>query len=504
MKIVKIWPPLVIGAAFFAAFKFFGAPAQAELKVMSNGIAPVTAYDPSSAVFAPAYFLLENIFSPLLEYSSGDELVSGAAERFEWAGSEARFTMRSGFMTADGRAIDAADAEQSLKRLFILGGREPDLLRALLCGGAPLKKLSDPCPGLEVREGGRVLAMKFSERKPFLFHLLTNISYAVIPRGSIEPATLKIKDYRNTSGPYFVSRDAGGGSIELQANPHHYRYSEDIPQKVRIIPLLENLKNEEALGRLLSGKIDYMPIFLVRNADDKARFVSANSGYNAHFSQPIRMVYAVFTDRGLKTLTAEERFFIAKKLRGLYKARRERCEAPDQIFKMEGALSRPQLQAIRGRLEAPAERVIKKKLTAPGLFSYFWGDAEDIKKWLPNAAESVPPGPGAPARPAEPDFRLVGGDIGFQDDVGLVSYYLDMDFFRMTAPEKKDWFEKYAAFRDKKDRMKMLQTLHYRTLAAAHVLPVALLPYASVARKPWAFEAPGMVAGDQLWRLKRN
>jgi hypothetical protein len=94
--------------------------------------------------------------------------------------------------------------------------------------------------------------------------------------------------------------------------------------------------------------------------------------------------------------------------------------------------------------------------------------------------------------------------VGFQDEIGLLSFYLGKDFFRLSPAEKEKWFADYLAAPDKLERKNMLRSLHYETLRNAYVIPVALFPYASVARKPWHFNFPEMVAGDHLWRLRRK
>lgn len=502
MRCARIWPPLLLGAVFFAACNVSGPSKVPELKVLLNSSRPVTVYDTSSIIYIPDYFFLENTYSPLLEYSSSDELVSGIAEQFGWVGNEARLRIRSGLKTIDGVTLDAADAELSLKRLFILGGAQYDYLRGLLCGGEGLGSLSDPCPGIEVRDSGRELVLKFSERKSFLFHLLTNITFAVIPKGAIDPVTLKIRDYRNTSGPYYVKSDAGNGNIELAANPYHYRYSEDMPQAVKIIPLTRRIENKDALDMLLNGEIDYLINGLVRSPDDKLGFVSLNPGYSVHFSQPVRLVYAVFTQNGLRKLTRAERFLVGAKLRQLYVARRKICESPDQIFRMEGALSREQLGEVRGYLNIAQDSVVKKKVRTLGVFGYFRKDWDIVKKYLPNIIDAEQSGDKKSLE--EPDIIINACDVGFQDDVGLISYYLSMEFFDLNAKQKKEWFASYAAAPDKKERMKILRELHYKTLSDARVMPLALLPYASVARKPWEFNSPGLVSGDNLWRLRKR
>lgn len=503
MKLVRVLPPLLIGVAFFCLFRPAVGAGPAPFTVLLGSSGPASLYDPAAIRYSRDYFFLENLFSPLVEYSAADELVSGLAERFEWTGREARFTMRAGVKTADGRAIDAYDAELSLKRLFILGGGQ-EFLKPLLCGDKQLASLADQCPGLAVAGDGRVLVMKLPEKKPFVFHLLANISYAVIPGGSLDAKTLRITDYRNTSGPYYVARDSVDGGLELAANPGHYRYSPAMPQSVKIIPLDGELENEQILSRFREKSADYLPAGLVRSPGDKADFVSANPGYSLRLSRPMRMIYAVFTDSGMKRLSGPERFFIAGKLRGLFGARHAMAELPGQIFSMEGGLSREQLEDIRGRFSAPGGPVLRKTVRARRLYGYFSQDEAAIKEWLPGVVYSDLEPQGGGRAPAPDDLYLLGCDVGFQDDIGLVSYYLGMDFFDMTADGKKKWFSAYLAAPDKKNRIKMLQALHYETLAGGRALPLALLPYASVARKPWTFVFPGLLAGDHLWRLRKE
>lgn len=497
--------PLKYAAAvFFLGAALAGCGRPSELRVFFNSAFPVSSYDPGRAYYAQDYLFLENVYSPLVEYSSGDELVSGAAASFGWAGGEAVFGMRPGLKTADGRPIDAYDAELSLKRAFIIGGPEQDLLKGLVCGPAPLKKLSDACPGLSVRDGGRTLAMKLPERKPFLFHLLANIPFAVLPRGSFDPATLKITDYRNTSGPYFVASEEPGGFWRLRANPFHYRYSPDMPQTVAAVPLTRYISNEEALATLTSGRADYLIIGLVRNPSEKFRFVEENRGYSASLTQPIRMVYAVFTDRGLKRLSRAERFLIGRKLRERYLAGRRMCEAPFQLFRMEGALSREQLAEVKGLLEGAPETKITKKVQAGWLTRYLFRKEDGVADILPNLTEPRNSNGQSGADAAGDDFFLNGGDVGGQDDIGLVSYYMDSEFFDMKPADKKAWLAHYVSVPGKRERAALLRDLQYRTLTEARVLPVALMGYSSVVRAPWKFDSPTMIAGDHFWRLRRS
>lgn len=496
-------PLLVAGAAlcFFAGCSW--RPEPQPLRVLVDSSSTVSGYDPAALNLTRDYFFSENLFSPLLGYSSDNQLVSELAERFYWSGDEAVFIMRQGLKTAGGAQLDAYDAEFSLKRAFVLGGTSYRFLSRMLCGKDALKKIGDSCHGISVRDGGRTLALKLGAPKPYVFHLLANIAYAVVPRGSADPATLRLTDYRNTSGPYFVESSADGGDMVWKANPRHYRYSEEMPLEVRIVGEREYTSNEAALDLLDKGKADYLPAFVVLKPEDKDDFATAREGYSLHFSRPIRLIYAVFTG-GMKRLSKEERFFIARKLRSLYPLRRRMSEAPYQLFSMEGALSREQLAEVSARLDGGPEPVIRKTVEARRLYSYFWLDGEEISKWLPGLVYADKSPARLRKKPPPTDLVLGGGDIGCQEDVGLVLYYLEKEFFDMQPREKDKWLAAYVAAGGKEARMLLLRELQYRTLSEGRVAPIGLMPYASLARKPWKFNYPAALAGDHLWRLRRK
>ena len=134
---------------------------ETNINVAFPGYEGAASYDPVKIHFAVAYTFLADTFSPLVEYSVTGELVSAAAERFEWIGNEAHFTMRKNLKTIDGHGIDAYDAETSFKRMFILGGNTHGNLKDMLCPGAKMDSLNAVCPGLEVRDNGRTFVMKF-------------------------------------------------------------------------------------------------------------------------------------------------------------------------------------------------------------------------------------------------------------------------------------------------------------------------------------------------------
>lgn len=470
--------------------------------MVSKDDQPVTAYDPADPRDNSDFFYLENLFSPLVEYSASGALVSGAAESFYWKGGEARFRLRDGLATAEGRPITAEDAALSLKRLFVLGGEKYSFLSVPLCGAAP-RSLSAPCPALRAEDGGRTLVMEFPEPKTYLFRLLANINYAVIPAASFDPATLKITDYRNTSGPYYADSDSGGGRIALKANPRHYRYSPDMPASVTIVPVDERMPKAEVMELLKEGKADYLPLSIVRRPEDKRAFAAEQPGYSLHLTRPLRLLSVIFTPKGRARLTRRERFFIASRLNEVYLGRNLMGGTPGQIFHLEGSLTRGQLQALSRAMEPQGRTQIGKRVAADKLYNYFPLDGEAIKKWLPDLVYADRQRQRTGNGPA-PDFRVFSGEIGLQDDIGLVLHYLDSDFFGLEPGEKRAWLRRYLSAADKRARMELLRNLQFEAMLEARTLPVGLMPYASLARKPWEFNYPEAIAGDKLWLLRRH
>lgn len=486
-----------------------GRPGGECLKVPFAPNGPAKHYDPININYASDVSFLENVYSTLVEYSPEGQLVSGLAAKFWWEGPEARFEMRRGVVTADGFAVDAYDAELSLKRLFVKGGEKYSFMQALLCGKQRLKDLSEACPGLEVRDGGRLLVMKFEKPRSFLFPLLTSAYFGVVPRRSMDGKTLEITDYRNTSGPYFVEKDSPDGDIVLKANRAHYRYSAEMPQDVCLAPI-KDFAPEALLGLLTDRKGDYLLLDVARYPDVKIAYAQRNRDFRLHLTHPIRGLYAVFTPRGLRRLTPQERRIIGKNLRASFSRLHPGYDVPDQIFTMEGGLDLEQRGRLRALMAAvPENGVVSKPMVAWRLFNYFGKDKDEILKRMPGVKSLGSDGlPGfvdyAKAGLVEPDFYIAGSDIGLQEDIGLLSYYLDLEFFDIPKKRKKDWLKKYVDSADKKERMNMLRELQYKTLLNAAVVPLSVHPYAALVRGDWDFRLTRMNASNPVWRLRRR
>jgi ABC-type transport system substrate-binding protein len=217
---------------------------------------PLNVYEPTKIHYAPEYIFLENVFSPLIElHQENGDIVPGIADRFEWVGNELHFHIRDGIKTVSGIPITAFDAEFSLKRLLVKSGNTHGNFHDLMCIDSEIKKITDSCPGIRVE--GNTLILAPGKKKEFLLPMVAALDFAIIPKGSVDPKTLDIIDYKNTSGPYFVKEDDGKGNIHLEVNPFHYHFRKNIPQTVILVPSgIDGYPS--SIEQFRANKVDYI------------------------------------------------------------------------------------------------------------------------------------------------------------------------------------------------------------------------------------------------------
>lgn len=485
-----------------------GAMTNNVFRVVFSNRRPATSYDPAKIQYASEYCFLQNVYSPLVEYSPKGEIVSAVAESFQWIGTNAYFKIRKGLRTADGQEIDAHDVAVSFKRLFILGGNTHGDLKHMLCPGVKLSGLDDYCPGIAVSQDGSEFILKFKEKKLFLFSMLAAMDFAVIPRNAVDPKTLKITDFRNTSGPYYVSKDDAAGGLELSANTSHFHYSENIPRNLLfIVPKTSDAT--EPLEMFSKEEADHLttkdPSYWM-----KIRYAREHNDAELHLTFPLNLHALVFTKKGRGRFSKDERIIIAGKLKKMFLEHyltRPGFEAADQIIPAfgEGGLSSAQISRLNKSSAIDDERPFPKAFVC---WNFFGVADSKLQEQFPKGkflwVGSVPDfKTKTDSKNDEPDCYLFRGDTGFQEDVGFMFYYFGLDFFDIEDADKKAWLDKYLATASKNERMEMLQTLHFQTIRNAKVFPVALESYSAIVRKPWKFSFSKYHANNPIWRIHR-
>lgn len=514
---IKYWGAVValviaglgIGAARSSIFSDKTADAGV-LRVAFPYAQPAKTYEPTKIYLGPQYIFLQNTFSPLVEMSPKDaEITGGVAEEFNWVGSDLHLKIRHDLKTAGGVPITAEDVVLSLKRLIILSGNTHGNFKDLVCPGAELKTLSENCAGISYKDN--VVTLKAGAKKSFLLPMLTAIDFAIIPKGSIEPKSLAIINYKETSGPYFVEQDSEQGHLVLKANPFHYKYSKNIPQSIHLVPTTEK-SEDTSLKAFADNKVDMITTIDSSNPEDVMTFAREHNNSNLHVTMNIRSYILIFTERGLKELTPLQRLSIGKKVRAAFRSVNETkpgYEKSEQFFPSfgDGALKEADLQDLRTQDTSISDgHVPDLKMTLIRL-----GDSKSLveafKKQISNV--EVTEGKNAPAfsvyknKDAMPHMFIGGPDTSFTEDISLISYTVGAGFFGMSKAEQTQWLKKYSSINEKEERMVMLRRKHKEAILNGTLVPLMVSPYVALVRKPWTLELSQFFADSPLWLVKR-
>ncbi len=480
---------------------------------------PAKSYDPAKIHLVPEYQFLYQIYSPLVEFNVRGELVPAVAEKFEWVGNEAHFTIRKGLKTVDGHEITAKDAAFSLKRLLIISSNTHGSLRDILCLDldTPLKTITDPCSGIDVR--GDKLILKPGRKRPFLFPMLTAIDFAIIPESSVtNHNTLEITDYKNTSGPYYVAQDDEKGHILLKANKAHFNYRPDMPQEVTLVPNDAANSEKSSTENFEQNRVDLIMTGDSAPASSVLQLAKGRNDTSVHKSMNIRVGVLVFTEKGRRRLPKETRIAIGKTVRlalaGYIKAK-EGYEPTEQFFPVfgEGGLKEEQLTLLHDAFSKASPATDGRNLFFTTLRMGNAGEFQTLlSQKLPGIrveeGKNVPAFSSYAHEDDMPDAFLAGPDTGYSEDISLLSYYMSAGVFATPqgdeGAEGKAWLAKYMDTEEKDARLVMLRELHLKTLLEPAVIPIFSSPYAALVRKPWVLELSPFYAGTQIWRLSKK
>ena len=486
-------------------------PEETTLRVAFPHSNPAKSHDPTEIKFSDEYFFLESIYSPLVELSNEQGApISSIAREFYWKGNELHFVIRDDLRTIDGYKIGVDDVVTSLKRLLILSRNTHGDFKNLVCPDIQLQTIKEDCPRL--KKQGNVLILDLVEQRDFIIPMLAAIDFAIIPHISIDPKTLKIIDYRNTTGPYYVERDEGKGNIVLKANPNHFHFNTNMPQKLVLIPS-KGGRSEKTIDGYKTGELDHITTIEGLSVDDlKEMDYESNNFYE---SIHIQTDVAYITEKGKKRLPLEKRLAVAKSLQKAfhdYYGEKDGFRRIRQFFAIvKGGQGLP--AASEDLLNETFDKVPMER-SGEEIFlgigkpkSWLKEFGELAKKYMPNLRVEQAKGLPAFTKLADgdmPDYMLVGTDSGFLEDVGLLSYTMNAGIFGLSPVEGKAWLADYMNTRDKKERLEKVDRMHTKSLREGLMIPLIATPYVAVIKKPWKMHFSPLFGNNQFWKIRRE
>ncbi len=481
------------------------------LKVAFPTERAVSDYEPTRIHVDNEYIFLETIYSPLVDLSDdkGAPIASVAKEHF-WKGDELHFVIRDDLETIDGKQITVEDVIVSLKRVLILAENTHGDFKSIVCPDVHLKNIEDDCPGISSEDN--TLVLKPAAKRDFLVSMLASIDFAIIPKSSIDPKNLKVIDYRNTSGPYYVDEDRGKGNIILKKNPSHFLATDDIAEEIQLVPTY-GLEKSTVIEKFSSGEVDF--ITTVEGLDIGDAKTLKNDSINIHETMDIKIKVAFVTEKGMSRLSSDQRLSFAKSLQSTFHG----TFADGEIFKAsneyflpfsDGGFSKDQEMKLAKVIE-DAEPDGSGKGISLGIFHSGTTTVDNYieasKKQMPDLkveSTKVLPAFGKPEGYEEPDYILVSTDSGSLENISLLSYSMSLGIFGYSRAEGKAWVEDYMDTEDRIERLKKLKQMHLETLSEGRLIPLISTSYVAIANRNWKPQLSELFANCPLWKIKKN
>jgi hypothetical protein len=260
------------------------------------------------------------------------------------------------------------------------------------------------------------------------------------------------------------------------------------------------------------GKVDLVTTIDAARPEEVINLSRQIRKSTLHTTANIRSIVLVFTERGLKELTPEERLAIGDKVREALIPHFKNLpgyEATQQFFPSvsEGALSDETMKELSQR---PSSKMnISKPLR---LNVVRVGDVNVFRSLLKDTLPSVQveEGQNVPAFTKYesisdmPHMAIGGPDTGYSEDISLISYALVSGIFGLTPAEREDWLAKYMAIPEKETRLAKLREIHESSIRNGVLVPILTCPYAALAQNGWHIGLSQLFANNPIWLINRN
>lgn len=498
---------IVLILLIFAVFSFYWRPKTAQkypskVKIPSYETFSLEGLDPTDVVDSQQFNLLRSIYSTLVYFDTNGRIRTGAAEKFEVSNNTIRFYIRKNFRTSTGDLITAKDVYLSFKRLLLLNKNTHGKLTDFINCDLVQKSMTSECDG--IRFEGDIFEIDLKEAKfiPYFLPILANPDFSILPEKAVDYAgNLKILNYNNTSGPYYLDSFNKDKTI-FRVNKEHYLIDERNPETIELVP-----EGDSRIDRFKNGEFDVILTYQALYLRD-IELLGDLSNYNVHKTMPIKLFKVNFTPNGRNKLSREERLSIGAQLRKAFYTSfpgHRDFKPTDDYFSVvgEGALLPDQQQKVTEAFKVFEKTLLNREVTAD--ISVTWAEkAKSIVEKIPNCKfVELFRKKGILIEPS-PDAFVIDTDAGGFDNISLLSYMQSFGGLGMTETEFSKWLSDYVDTTDTTARLKKFRDLHFSILYNAHVVPIGVEPYYGIARKPWKIEAYQMFAGSPFWTIKRE
>lgn len=466
----------------------------------------ISDYDPAQIKFASEGQLLLNLYTTLFEYNNQSEITSGVVQNFEWSEdfSTLHINIKDNLLTSSDKKYSAKDIYFSLKRVIYLQKNIHGKLQEILCPDYELKNINSDCPGLKFNNNTVTFSSPHPHKMKFLIPLLTNVDFSIIPYDSIEwnSSDLKIIDYKNTTGAYYVSKvDNIDGKHELSINERSHNFNTKSINLIQLIPT----KASESYSQLKTGEIDLITTIDRATQQELISLVDTNQ-FSVHKTEPIKNYAVYFSPKGIKTLSPKDRLNLGLLLKKAFfetSGTKNIFTQTNELFPAFGEAGLEQQD--KANLEEIMKMSALSELQNKIKLSIVDSDREMLIPVLSKVKNleiiDFTTEPNEKVYSEQEDAYLIDSDTGFFENINLISYYLNTIDLSISKEDKSKWLRTYMQIEDKQLRLKELRKLHYTILKNADVIPIGSAPYISVGKKSLKFNIYKHFAGTPFWMI---
>ena len=293
-------------------------------------------------------------------------------------------------------------------------------------------------------------------------------------------------------------------------NQGHYNYSENMPQKIVLVP--SDPEKTDSISLFKQDKVDFITTIDTLPPEKIISFAK-NSGHTLHVTMNLKTFLLFFTPKGLKKYSQQERLAIGKKVKKIFHRHYgnvQGYEKTNQFFPAlgDGGLSEEESKMIESIYKTAEDKNIA------GLKVSVIGAGKDrqyekaLKKEFPDIdyskEKNVPAFLEYKTDDEISDCVIVKTDSGFMEDIGLISYSMYAGLFGMNRDESAQWLAAYMKIPGKRKRLNRLREFHLQSLKNAIIVPLVNAPYVALARRPWEIELSLLYANNPLWTIVKK
>ena len=402
--------------------------------------------------------------------------------------------------TSLGEMITSSDVETTLKRLLILDTNSHAKLDKFLKCDKKISKITDRCDSIEIVDNRNIKIFAASETKAqILLKILSATEYGIVPTNAVDPVSLKITSHENTTGAYQLLKTEG----VLKRN----QYFKSEADYFEIIKVISTDSSGSLIDLFLKNEIDIIPTTINLNKISAKEIVESDK-FNIFFTDKIKLFMINFGPRMITDFSRLERHHVISNMRKLMIENFPfplETEATDQFLSKNGTGYLTALQ--KNIIETTVKLSQESEPHEPYVFQSYNGLEKSMEilstmsKINLKFGDQFPPEEKFESRP---DAYYMMGDISFDEDYSLLSYYLTNQLIALDLKTVDEVLTTFLRTKDQSQRSNLVNELHLKIINEAFVGPLAIAPYSIITRKPYLSKQSKMSASTKLWLISNH